>query len=48
MIIVVDLRALQPKTEHPHGLGDSDFDLLFTRDKPIIFAYHGYPWNVRF
>ena len=46
VINVVDLMALQPKTEHPHGLGDRDFDLLFTRDRPIIFAYHGYPWLI--
>jgi xylulose-5-phosphate/fructose-6-phosphate phosphoketolase len=35
--------ALQPQTEHPHGLEDQDFDALFTRDKPVIFAFHGYP-----
>jgi xylulose-5-phosphate/fructose-6-phosphate phosphoketolase len=46
VINVVDLMALQSSTEHPHGLGDKDFDLLFTRDKPIIFAYHGYPWLI--
>ena len=40
---VVDLMALQPQTEHPHGLEDQDFDALFTRDKPVIFAFHGYP-----
>ena len=40
---VVDLMTLQPRSEHPHGLGDEDFDALFTRDKPIVFAYHGYP-----
>jgi xylulose-5-phosphate/fructose-6-phosphate phosphoketolase len=40
---VVDLMALEPKTEHPHGLEDQDFDALFTRDKPVIFAFHGYP-----
>ena len=43
VINVVDLMTLQPKTEHPHGLSDRDFDALFTRDKPVIFAYHGYP-----
>jgi xylulose-5-phosphate/fructose-6-phosphate phosphoketolase len=43
---VVDLMKLQPASEHPHGLTDTDFDLLFTRDKPIIFAYHGYPWLI--
>jgi xylulose-5-phosphate/fructose-6-phosphate phosphoketolase len=46
MINVVDLMRLQPASEHPHGLNDVDFDLLFTRDKPIIFAYHGYPWLI--
>ena len=43
MVNVVDLMRLQPANEHPHGLSDTDFDRLFTRDKPIIFAYHGYP-----
>jgi xylulose-5-phosphate/fructose-6-phosphate phosphoketolase len=43
VINVVDLMTLQPQSEHPHGLSDKDFDVLFTRDKPIIFAYHGYP-----
>jgi xylulose-5-phosphate/fructose-6-phosphate phosphoketolase len=42
VINVVDLMTLQPKSEHPHGLSDKDFDVLFTKDKPIIFAYHGY------
>jgi xylulose-5-phosphate/fructose-6-phosphate phosphoketolase len=37
---------LQPSTEHPHGLSDRDFDALFTTDKPIIFAFHGYPWLI--
>jgi xylulose-5-phosphate/fructose-6-phosphate phosphoketolase len=46
MINVVDLMRLQPAIEHPHGLSDTDFDQLFTRDKPIIFAYHGYPWLI--
>ncbi len=46
VINVVDLMKLQPCTEHPHGLSDADFDLLFTRDKPVIFAYHGYPWLI--
>jgi xylulose-5-phosphate/fructose-6-phosphate phosphoketolase len=46
VINVVDLMRLQPATEHPHGLSDVDFDQLFTRDKPIIFAYHGYPWLI--
>ncbi|MBS0431113.1 MAG: phosphoketolase family protein, partial [Proteobacteria bacterium] len=46
MINVVDLMTLQPQSEHPHGLPDADFDALFTRDKPVIFAYHGYPWLI--
>lgn len=46
VINVVDLMKLQPQSEHPHGLTDKDFDLLFTTDKPIIFAYHGYPWLI--
>lgn len=46
VINVVDLMALQLQTEHPHGLSDKDFDVLFTKDKPIIFAYHGYPWLI--
>ncbi|GAC1467737.1 MAG: hypothetical protein NVSMB9_09660 [Isosphaeraceae bacterium] len=46
MVNVVDLMKLQPATEHPHGLSDRDFDTLFTRDKPVIFAYHGYPWSI--
>ena len=46
VINVVDLLALQPETEHPHGLNDNDFDSLFTKDKPIIFAFHGYPWLI--
>ncbi len=45
-INVVDLMTLQPKEEHPHGLSDRDFDGLFTTDKPILFAYHGYPWLI--
>ncbi len=43
VVNVVDLMKLQPRSEHPHGLSDEEFDALFTRDKPIIFAYHGYP-----
>jgi xylulose-5-phosphate/fructose-6-phosphate phosphoketolase len=43
VVNVVDLMTLQPQSEHPHGLCDKDFDALFTKDKPIIFAYHGYP-----
>jgi xylulose-5-phosphate/fructose-6-phosphate phosphoketolase len=46
MVNVVDLMKLQPQTEHPHGLSDAQFDLLFTVDKPVIFAYHGYPWLI--
>jgi xylulose-5-phosphate/fructose-6-phosphate phosphoketolase len=46
VVNVVDLMALQPPSEHPHGLSDKDFDVLFTRDKPVIFAFHGYPWLV--
>ena len=46
VVNVVDLMTLQPTYGHPHGLPDSDFDALFTTDKPIIFAYHGYPWLI--
>ena len=46
VINVVDLMTLQPQTEHPHGLSDKDFDSLFTKNKPIIFAFHGYPWLI--
>ena len=46
VINVVDLMTLQPQSEHPHGLSDKDFDSLFTTDKPIIFAFHGYPWLI--
>jgi len=46
VINVVDLMRLQPPSEHPHGLSDQDFDELFTTDKPIIFAFHGYPWLI--
>jgi xylulose-5-phosphate/fructose-6-phosphate phosphoketolase len=46
VINVVDLMTIQPQSEHPHGLSDKDFDVLFTKDKPIIFAYHGYPWLI--
>jgi xylulose-5-phosphate/fructose-6-phosphate phosphoketolase len=46
VINVVDLMRLQPETEHPHGLPDSQFDALFTTDRPVIFAYHGYPWLI--
>ncbi len=43
MVNVVDLMRLEPETEHPHGMSDAEFDALFTTDKPVIFAYHGYP-----
>jgi xylulose-5-phosphate/fructose-6-phosphate phosphoketolase len=46
VINVVDLMRLQPESEHPHGLPDAEFDALFTRDRPVIFAYHGYPWLI--
>jgi len=46
VINVVDLMKLQPHSEHPHGLSDKEFDTLFTTDKPIIFAFHGYPWLI--
>ena len=46
VVNVVDLMKLQPASEHPHGLPDREFDELFTRDKPIIFAFHGYPWLI--
>ncbi|HJU23113.1 MAG TPA: phosphoketolase family protein [Casimicrobiaceae bacterium] len=46
VVNVVDLMTLQPRTEHPHGLPDADFDALFTRDRPILFAFHGYPWLI--
>ena len=44
VVNVVDLMRLQPESEHPHGLSDVEFDSLFTTDRPIVFAYHGYPW----
>jgi len=43
---VVDLMTLQPQKEHPHGLDDAAFDALFTTDKPVVFAFHGYPWLI--
>ena len=46
VINIVDLMALQQPTEHPHGLSDSDFDSMFTTNKPVIFAFHGYPWLI--
>src|SRR5438045_8669300 len=46
VVNVVDLMTLQPQSEHPHGLSDHDFDTLFTKDKPVVFAFHGYPWLI--
>ncbi|RDE05612.1 phosphoketolase [Sphingomonas aracearum] len=46
VVNVVDLMTLQPHEEHPHGLTDADFDAIFTRDRPVIFAFHGYPWLI--
>ncbi len=46
VVNVVDLMRLQPSTEHPHGMSDAEFDALFTADRPVIFAYHGYPWLI--
>lgn len=46
LVNVVDLMKLQPQTEHPHGLSDNDFDELFTKDKPVLFAFHAYPWLI--
>src|SRR5499427_9349248 len=46
VINIVDLMKLQPPSEHPHGLSDHEFNALFTTDKPIVFAYHGYPWLI--
>jgi xylulose-5-phosphate/fructose-6-phosphate phosphoketolase len=46
VVNVVDLMRLQPSTEHPHGMSDAEFDALFTTDRPVIFAYHGYPWLI--
>jgi xylulose-5-phosphate/fructose-6-phosphate phosphoketolase len=46
VVNVVDLMRLQPASEHPHGFSDADFDALFTTDRPVIFAYHGYPWLI--
>jgi len=46
VVNVVDLMRLQPASEHPHGLSDRDYDVLFTPDRPVIFAYHGYPWLI--
>jgi xylulose-5-phosphate/fructose-6-phosphate phosphoketolase len=46
VVNVVDLMALQPRKEHPHGMTDEEFDALFTKDRPIVFAFHGYPWLI--
>ena len=46
VVNVVDLMRLQPESEHPHGLPDTEFDTIFTLDRPVIFAYHGYPWLI--
>ena len=46
VVNVVDLMRLQPESEHPHGLADTEFDSLFTQDRPVVFAYHGYPWLI--
>jgi xylulose-5-phosphate/fructose-6-phosphate phosphoketolase len=46
VVNVVDLMKLQPQAEHPHGLSDPAFDALFTKDKPVIFAFHAYPWLI--
>ncbi|MCU1339824.1 MAG: phosphoketolase [Bryobacterales bacterium] len=46
VVNVVDLMALQPPSQHPHGLSDEEFDALFTKDRPIVFAFHGYPWLI--
>jgi len=46
VVNIVDLMKLQPETQHPHGLNDADFDALFTKTKPVIFAFHGYPWLI--
>jgi xylulose-5-phosphate/fructose-6-phosphate phosphoketolase len=46
VVNIIDLMTLQPTYQHPHGLSDADFDALFTADKPVIFAFHGYPWLI--
>jgi xylulose-5-phosphate/fructose-6-phosphate phosphoketolase len=46
VVNVVDLMKLQPPSEHPHGMTDAEFDAIFTTNRPIIFAYHGYPWLI--
>jgi xylulose-5-phosphate/fructose-6-phosphate phosphoketolase len=46
VVNVVDLMVLQPRSEHPHGMTDQEFDALFTKDRPVVFAFHGYPWLI--
>ena len=46
VVNVVDLMRLQPESEHPHGMSDAEFDALFTTSRPVVFAYHGYPWLI--
>ena len=46
VVNVVDLMRLLPESEHPHGLPDREFDTIFTEDRPVIFAFHGYPWLI--
>jgi len=46
VVNIVDLMALQPHTEHPHGMTDQEFDAMFTKDRPVVFAFHGYPWLI--
>jgi len=46
VVNVVDLMRLQPESEHPHGMSHAEYDSLFTTDRPVIFAYHGYPWLI--
>jgi xylulose-5-phosphate/fructose-6-phosphate phosphoketolase len=46
VVNVVDLMTMQPSSEHPHGLSDREFDSIFTTDKPVVFAFHGYPWLI--
>jgi xylulose-5-phosphate/fructose-6-phosphate phosphoketolase len=46
VVNVVDLMRLEPSSEHPHGMSDAEFDALFTTDRPVVFAYHGYPWLI--
>src|SRR5207248_4851295 len=46
VVNVVDLMRLQPESEHPHGLSDGEFDAIFTTGRPVVFAYHGYPWLI--